>query len=80
MEEERAPVVDIPGIVRQLMMSKNTHAQPLLLSSRPTIRISTPVLVPERSFWGQPDKSDEVWMTKCLEWPCKSVRMLKRKY
>ncbi len=83
VEEERAPVVDIPGIVRQLMMSKNHMPNPCFEQQtnkgipdfyRPFWCLSVD------PFWGQPDKSDWYVDDKVLWNGRKSLRMLKRKY
>ena len=82
-EDERAPHVDIPGIVRQLMMSKNHMPNPCFEQQtnkgipdfyRPYFCLSVD------PFWGQKGKSDW-YIDDTTRWNGKpSLRMLKRKY
>ncbi len=83
IEDDRAPHVDIPGIVRQLMMSKNHMPNPCFEQQtnkdipdfyRPYFELDTD------PFWGQPGKSDW-YVDNTTRWNGKpSLRMLKRKY
>ncbi len=83
VEEERAPSVDIPGIVRQLMLSKNHMPNPCFEQQtnpavpdfyRPYFCLSVD------PFWGQPGKSDWFVDNEALWNGRPSLRMLKRKY
>ncbi len=81
VDEDRAPSVDIPGIVRQLMMSKNHIPNPCFEQQtnpgvpdfyRPYFCLSVD------PFWGQKGKSD--WFVdEAVLWNGRpSLRMLKR--
>ncbi|MGI6088023.1 MAG: hypothetical protein ACOYCD_08820, partial [Kiritimatiellia bacterium] len=82
-EDDRAPHVDIPGIVRQLMMGKNYMPNPCFEQQtnkgvpdfyRPYFCLSVD------PFWGQKGKSDW-YIDDTTRWNGKpSLRMLKRKY